>query len=281
MTAYAELAATTNFSFLRGASHPQEMVATAKALGLAAIGIADRNSFAGVVRAFDEAQEEPTDQASRRHPPRDARRFRNPRLSHRSGGLWPALPASDEGQSRGEERRVPHRLRGRARRERGPDAHRLAAGRAGFASRFHRAARAPGAPGAGPRLSRGRPSPSRRRAAPSRPFGRARREARHAARRRQRRSLPRARAPAASRHPHLRPREMHDSQRRAFASRSMPSAISSRPRRWRGSSPGSRRRSHEACASPRPAASRSTSSNMNIRTSPCRRARRQGSILRI
>src|SRR5882757_5734974 len=54
MTAYAELAVTTNFSFLRGASHPQEMVATAVELGLAAIGIADRNSFAGVVRAFDE-----------------------------------------------------------------------------------------------------------------------------------------------------------------------------------------------------------------------------------
>jgi error-prone DNA polymerase len=55
MTAYAELAVTTNFSFLRGASHPQEMVARADELGLAAIGIADRNSFAGVVRAYDEA----------------------------------------------------------------------------------------------------------------------------------------------------------------------------------------------------------------------------------
>ena len=54
MPAYAELAVTTNFSFLRGASHPQEMVFTAEALGLAAIGIADRNSFAGVVRAYDQ-----------------------------------------------------------------------------------------------------------------------------------------------------------------------------------------------------------------------------------
>src|SRR6202035_3851938 len=54
MSAYAELAVTTNFSFLRGASHPQEMVATADDLGLAAIGIADRNTFAGVVRAYDE-----------------------------------------------------------------------------------------------------------------------------------------------------------------------------------------------------------------------------------
>ena len=54
MTAYAELAVTTNFSFLRGGSHPAEMVETAEALGLAAIGIADRNSFAGVVRAYEE-----------------------------------------------------------------------------------------------------------------------------------------------------------------------------------------------------------------------------------
>ena len=54
MIDYAELAGTTNFSFLRGASHPQEMVATADELGCFAIGIADRNSFAGVVRAYDE-----------------------------------------------------------------------------------------------------------------------------------------------------------------------------------------------------------------------------------
>src|SRR5580698_9195431 len=56
MIAYAELIVTTNFSFLRGASHPQEMVATADELGCFAVGIADRNSFAGVVRAFDEAR---------------------------------------------------------------------------------------------------------------------------------------------------------------------------------------------------------------------------------
>jgi error-prone DNA polymerase len=55
-TVYAELAVTTNFSFLRGAAHPQELVARADALGLAAIGIADRNSMAGVVRAYDEAK---------------------------------------------------------------------------------------------------------------------------------------------------------------------------------------------------------------------------------
>jgi error-prone DNA polymerase len=56
MSAYAELAVTTNFSFLRGASHPREMVETADELGCFAIGVADRNSFAGVVRAYDEAK---------------------------------------------------------------------------------------------------------------------------------------------------------------------------------------------------------------------------------
>ncbi|WP_428552264.1 error-prone DNA polymerase [Roseiarcus sp.] len=47
----------TNFSFLRGASHPEEMVARAAELGLAGIGIADRNTLAGVVRAHVFARE--------------------------------------------------------------------------------------------------------------------------------------------------------------------------------------------------------------------------------
>src|SRR3954463_7746627 len=51
MSAYAELAVTTNFSFLRGASKAEELVLRAKELGLIGIGIADRNSVAGVVRA--------------------------------------------------------------------------------------------------------------------------------------------------------------------------------------------------------------------------------------
>ncbi len=52
MTAYAELAVTSNFTFLRGASHPEELVSRAAELGLEAIAITDRNSLAGVVRAF-------------------------------------------------------------------------------------------------------------------------------------------------------------------------------------------------------------------------------------
>jgi len=51
---YAEIGVTTNFSFLHGASHPQEYVHQASQLGLAAIGIADRNTLAGVVRAYGE-----------------------------------------------------------------------------------------------------------------------------------------------------------------------------------------------------------------------------------
>jgi len=50
---YAELAVTTNYSFLRGASHPGDFVTQAASLGYPAIGIADRNSLAGVVRAYE------------------------------------------------------------------------------------------------------------------------------------------------------------------------------------------------------------------------------------
>jgi error-prone DNA polymerase len=54
---YAELHCRTNFSFLQGASHPDELVQTAAALGYAALAITDRNSLAGVVRAHAAARE--------------------------------------------------------------------------------------------------------------------------------------------------------------------------------------------------------------------------------
>ncbi|HEV3177674.1 MAG TPA: PHP domain-containing protein, partial [Stellaceae bacterium] len=57
MTAYVELHVTSNFSFLRGASHPEELVMAAARLGHRAIAIADRNTLAGVVRAHKAAQE--------------------------------------------------------------------------------------------------------------------------------------------------------------------------------------------------------------------------------
>ncbi|MBL8545667.1 MAG: error-prone DNA polymerase [Hyphomonadaceae bacterium] len=56
MSGFAELCITTNFSFLRSGSHPEEMVEQAIALGLSGIGIADRNTLAGVVRAHVKAR---------------------------------------------------------------------------------------------------------------------------------------------------------------------------------------------------------------------------------
>src|SRR5215213_6882793 len=53
---YSELQITTNFSFLRGASHPHELVEQAAKLGYKEIGITDRNSFAGIVRAHAEGK---------------------------------------------------------------------------------------------------------------------------------------------------------------------------------------------------------------------------------
>ncbi len=55
--AYAELHCLTNFSFLRGASHPAELVDRAAELGYTALAITDRNSLAGVVRAHLAARE--------------------------------------------------------------------------------------------------------------------------------------------------------------------------------------------------------------------------------
>ena len=55
---YAELQVTTNYSFLRGGSHPAELVQRAIELGHTAIGITDRNTLAGVVRAFAAAKGE-------------------------------------------------------------------------------------------------------------------------------------------------------------------------------------------------------------------------------
>ncbi|MGZ5872336.1 MAG: PHP domain-containing protein, partial [Bradyrhizobium sp.] len=52
--AYAEIGITTNFSFLRGGSHPQDYVHQAGHLRLPAIGIADHNTMAGIVRAYKE-----------------------------------------------------------------------------------------------------------------------------------------------------------------------------------------------------------------------------------
>jgi error-prone DNA polymerase len=54
---YVELHALSNFSFLRGASHPEELVAQAKALNYAGLALTDECSLAGVVRAHVAAKE--------------------------------------------------------------------------------------------------------------------------------------------------------------------------------------------------------------------------------
>jgi hypothetical protein len=54
---YAELAVTSNFTFLTGASHPDEFVQQADALGYAALAVTDHNSLAGVVRGHVAAKE--------------------------------------------------------------------------------------------------------------------------------------------------------------------------------------------------------------------------------
>lgn len=54
---YAELQVTSNFSFLRGGSHPEELVTQAHGLGLKAIALTDRSTFAGIVRAHTTAKE--------------------------------------------------------------------------------------------------------------------------------------------------------------------------------------------------------------------------------
>src|SRR5580658_1754846 len=59
MTAYAELHALSNFSFLRGASHPKELITQAHALGYRALALTGECSLAGVVRAHEAALELP------------------------------------------------------------------------------------------------------------------------------------------------------------------------------------------------------------------------------
>ena len=51
------LSVRSNFSFLKGASHPEELVERAAKLGYAGIGLADENTLAGVVRGFAMARE--------------------------------------------------------------------------------------------------------------------------------------------------------------------------------------------------------------------------------
>ena len=69
--AYAELASASNFSFLRGASHPKDLVLTAVLRGHAGLGLADRNTVAGVVRAWSALRSLRRDGLSPPHVVRD------------------------------------------------------------------------------------------------------------------------------------------------------------------------------------------------------------------
>ena len=53
---YAELQVTSHFSFLRGASSPEDLFATAAAMGIEALAVTDRNTLAGIVRAHEAAK---------------------------------------------------------------------------------------------------------------------------------------------------------------------------------------------------------------------------------
>ncbi len=129
MTGYAELQVTANFSFLRGAPHPEEMVHTAAALGLAAVAVTDRNTLAGVVRAHVAAREIGMRQA------RSRRCALAPLPAARPDRLWPARAALD--------RRPPPRAQGKLRDRPGrparpcdrPDPDRPAAARPGRVDR--------------------------------------------------------------------------------------------------------------------------------------------------
>jgi error-prone DNA polymerase len=57
VSGYAELHVTSNYAFLRGASHVEELMAQAKLLGLPALGITDRNTLAGIARAHQRGEE--------------------------------------------------------------------------------------------------------------------------------------------------------------------------------------------------------------------------------
>jgi error-prone DNA polymerase len=91
MTGFAELVAATNYSFLRGASHPADMVARAIELGMAGIGIADRNTVAGVVRAWIALRDGPVRLQEKIELEERERRGSSPRLKP----LEPALFKTD------------------------------------------------------------------------------------------------------------------------------------------------------------------------------------------
>ena len=102
---YAELHCLTNFSFLRGASHPEELVERAAELGYEALAITDECSVAGAVRAHVAAKASgPQDNHRQRVPSRRWPALRA--AGHRQARLRATLPADHPGAARGAERAV-------------------------------------------------------------------------------------------------------------------------------------------------------------------------------
>ncbi len=77
---YVEFACASNFSFLRGASHAEELAATALTLGLDGFGLADINSVAGVVRAHSALRD-----LKKQHPSASLRYHPGARLAFKDG----------------------------------------------------------------------------------------------------------------------------------------------------------------------------------------------------
>ncbi len=182
--AYAELAVTTNFSFLRGASHPEELMRQAIALGLTGIGIADRNSVAGVVRAYSAAEQ--LNEHIREENEKNATDLPELKLAvgarlvfadgtpdilayPQNRTAWGRLTRLlTVGKSRGEKSRVHFVSRRPHRTHRGPQPHRDAAGT--DQARFENSSRRSASSAAAPRhrLARRRHALSRRRQPPAR-----------------------------------------------------------------------------------------------------------------
>src|SRR6056297_1963238 len=92
---FAELSATSNFTFLTGAVHPEEYIERAAALGLSAVAIADVNSVAGIVRAHSATRE-----IARQVGERQA-------LEARNGPVGPPAPWATEPQWTATPRLIP------------------------------------------------------------------------------------------------------------------------------------------------------------------------------
>ena len=95
---YAEFGIQSNFSFLRGASKPEELAVAAGRLGLAAIGLADRNTVAGVVRAWQQAKVDKLAYHPGCRLVFSGRHARHAGLSAEPHGLGPSVPHPDHGQ---------------------------------------------------------------------------------------------------------------------------------------------------------------------------------------